>query len=98
MSTVVAILQARPERADEVARSLTELAARASGEPGALAYRVHRRDGDRFVVYERYEDAAARDAHFAAEPVVALLARFPELLVADPVVEFVDEIAGFERR
>ncbi|MFB8239523.1 putative quinol monooxygenase [Kitasatospora purpeofusca] len=97
MTMVLAMLRARPERADELDAALREVAGRTPGEPGALAYSVARQDGDRFLVVERYADDATRDAHFAAPYVAALLDRFPLLLAEEPVVEFAEVVTAFTR-
>ncbi|MFF8772542.1 putative quinol monooxygenase [Kitasatospora sp. NPDC015120] len=90
MTMVLAILRARPEQAAALDAALREVAEATLREPGALAYTVGRGDGDRFLVAERYADRAARDAHFAAPQVTALLARFPQLLAEEPLVEFAE--------
>ena len=93
----VAILKAKPEYAEEVERTIRGIAAVTPDEPGALTFVLHRQDPDTFIVYERYVDEAARDAHFAAPYVADFVARFPELLVADPQIEFAEELIGFFR-
>ncbi|MFE7192617.1 putative quinol monooxygenase [Kitasatospora sp. NPDC057541] len=97
MTMVLAILRARPEQADTLDAALREVAESTLREPGALAYTVGRQDGDRFLVVERYADHAAREAHFAAPYVAGLLARFPELLAEEPLVEFADVLTAFAR-
>jgi quinol monooxygenase YgiN len=92
MTVVLAILKATPEQAAEVERSLLALRQQTATEPGCLSYAVHRQEDHGFLVYERYTDHAARDAHFAAAHTTAFLARLPELLTADPQVEFGDEV------
>lgn len=94
MTTVFAILRPRPERADELERDLLALARSTAAEPGARAYSISRTDDDQFLVYERYADPPARDAHFAAPYLTALLARFPELLTTEPQVVFGTELQG----
>ncbi|MET8698156.1 putative quinol monooxygenase [Kitasatospora sp. NPDC004723] len=97
MTMVLAILRARPEQADALDAALREVAEQTLREPGALAYTVGRQDGERFLVVERYADHAARQAHFAAPYVTGLLARFPELLAEEPLVEFADVLTAFAR-
>ncbi|MFF2659128.1 putative quinol monooxygenase [Kitasatospora sp. NPDC058032] len=97
MTMVLAILRARPEQADALDAALREVAESTLREPGALAYTVARQDGERFLVVERYADHAAREAHFAAPYVTGLLARFPELLAEEPLVEFADVLTAFAR-
>jgi quinol monooxygenase YgiN len=54
------------ERADEIARLFRELRAASLGEEGCLGYEVCRGDADApgtFVLYEKWADQAALDAH-----------------------------------
>ena len=97
MAVCVAILRAKPEHAEEVERTIRGIAAATRDEPGALTFVLHRQGADTFIVYEKYTDEAARDAHFAAPYVAELVARFPELLVAEPQIEFAEELVGFAR-
>ncbi|MFJ5231057.1 putative quinol monooxygenase [Kitasatospora sp. NPDC088391] len=95
-SLVVAVLRARPEQADPLEAELRALAARTAEEPGALGYTVAR-EGERFLVLEEYRDDAAREAHFAAPYVRALLARFPALLAGEAQVETGARLTAFRR-
>ncbi|HEX3550382.1 MAG TPA: putative quinol monooxygenase [Candidatus Elarobacter sp.] len=64
-----------PEKADEVERLLRELREASLREDGCMGYEVCRGDGDApgtFVLYERWRDQAALDAHMAEEHFVRL--------------------------
>ncbi len=72
---VVARLRAAPGMGDALAALLVEQAAVVrAGEPGCIAYRLHRSpsDPDAFLFYEAYVDEAALDTHRASPD----LARF----------------------
>lgn len=97
MTVVIAILKARPEHAEEVERGLLALRRHAGDEPGALEYAVHRQDDTGFLVYERYADQAACDAHFAAPYVIEFLDSCTGWLVDAPRVEFGRVVARFDR-
>jgi quinol monooxygenase YgiN len=59
-----------PEQADEVERLLRELRAASLREDGCLGYEVCRGDADApgtFVLYEKWVDQAALDAHYETE-------------------------------
>ncbi|MDF2508649.1 MAG: antibiotic biosynthesis monooxygenase [Microbacterium sp.] len=60
---------ARPAVADEVDTLIQEYAESVRAEPGNETFEVYRRveDPDRFVVFERYRDREAFDAHLDAE-------------------------------
>jgi quinol monooxygenase YgiN len=57
------------ERADEAERLLAELRDATLREDGCLGYEVSRGNEDRntFVLYEKWRDRAALDAHFAMD-------------------------------
>lgn len=65
MLVVIARYRARPGRGDEVAALLAPHVAATRAEPGCETFLVNRStdDGDRFVLYERYADEAAFEAH-----------------------------------
>lgn len=95
MPMLIAMLNARPEKAEEVASLLRGLARHTSGEPGCDAYAVHRLrdDPNGFVVYERYRDQAACDAHFESAPLKEALTRFEHLLMGPPMLTWGQTLA-----
>lgn len=63
------------DRAEEVARLFRELRAASLREEGCLGYEVCRGDADApgtFVLYERWADQAALDAHYEQDHFVML--------------------------
>lgn len=57
-----------PDDADEVSAILRELAVASRAEPGCLGFEIARgEDGTTFVLYEKWRDRAALDAHYASE-------------------------------
>ena len=79
---VVAILRARPGKADELDRLLRSNAERTRLEPGCVAYVLHRGvdDPDMFALYETWKDRAALTTHFETPHMKALAARREELV------------------
>ena len=58
------------EKADEVERLLRELGAASRAEPGCAGFDVCRGDAENagtFVLFEKWRDQAALDAHYATE-------------------------------
>lgn len=96
MTVVIALLKPKPDYADEVEQRLRDLQRRTREEPGALEYAVHRRDGGGFLLYERYVDQAACDAHFAAPYVREFLNAAGRWLEEDPRVEFGRVLVSFQ--
>ncbi len=66
---VIAYWTAKEGEEEAVAAALAKLTEPSRAEPGNLAYVVHRdpEDRRRFVMYERYVDVAAYEAHAASE-------------------------------
>ena len=73
---VIAQYRARAGEADRVEEALRKMVAPTRAEPGNLDYQVFRDPADRslFVLFERYADEAAFDAHRATPHFSAWLA------------------------
>ena len=65
MLVVIAQYRTKAGQGDEVAAALALHGPEAAAEPGCRAFVVNRsrEDGDRFVLYEQYDDEAAFQAH-----------------------------------
>lgn len=81
---VVAIVDARPGQATAVAEAIAAVVAPTLKEPGCHEYVPHRdtEDGNRFVFVERWESAAALDAHNRSPHLQAFAAAIGPLLAA----------------
>ena len=89
---VVAILVARPGKAEELRALLTGMVRPSRAEPGNSQYNLWRDKGDleRFVIEERYLDDAAAAAHHATPHYKNYLLKINDLaertaLVLDPL-------------
>ena len=73
---VIAQYRAHAGEADRVEEALRQMVAPTRAEPGNLDYQVFRDPGDRslFVLFERYADESAFDAHRATGHFGAYLA------------------------
>jgi quinol monooxygenase YgiN len=76
---------ARPERLAEVERLISGLAEDVGREQGNLEFTVYQRTEDpcRFVVFERYADQPAFEAHLAAPYGAVFNAALGDLIVED---------------
>lgn len=96
--TLVADLEARPGRGDEVAAVLREsrIVRLTRSEPGCLAYDLCREAGspDRFTALESWRDLAALEEHLAAPHFAAVGATLAGLLAAAPVVRVLTPVDG----
>jgi quinol monooxygenase YgiN len=66
---IVATWEAREGSAEDVERAIVPLGLASRAEPGCLEWRAHRsiEHPNRFVLFERYRDMDAVDAHRASE-------------------------------
>lgn len=96
---LVCLFEARPEYRNTLLTALEKLVVHSRSEPGTLQYELltDNTDPNRMVVFERYVDAAAMDAHLNAETVSSTLAHFTEWLASDPVLLKCSGQAGFIR-
>jgi len=82
---------AHPAAADEVDALIQKYAESVRAEPGNETFEVYRRaeDPDRFVVFERYRDREAFDAHLGAEAGRAFNAALaPKIVEPQSVLSF----------
>jgi quinol monooxygenase YgiN len=83
---MIAILEARPGKADEFRGRIIELVREVRKEPGCIAfvpYEAHDTKG-RFYLYEVYTDAAAFEAHLETDHVRNFVGSIPSLSTSGP--------------
>lgn len=83
---VVAHINARPGKEDELQEALAALAVASHGEEGCIGYALHRNVQDplEFTTVEQWATPEAIGAHFETDHLKALLARADELLAQPP--------------
>jgi len=86
---VVATLQAKPDKREEIGVALAGAAAASRGDAGCVSYAFHRdlEDPDRYVSVELWEDQASLDAHFQAPHLAELFAVLGDQLAAPPDIK-----------
>ncbi len=84
----IAVLKAKPGKADALISVLTELAAETRKEKGAQEYGFIRDQKAPEVIlsYERWKDAEAESAHWETPHLAAAIEQFKDLLDAVPVI------------
>lgn len=94
---LVCLLDVRTECRNDLLSALDRLVEHSRTEPGTLQYEVLTdvENPGRIVVFERYTDAAALQAHLDSGPVSSALAKFGEYLSAPPVLVRSSLRAGF---
>jgi quinol monooxygenase YgiN len=84
---ILAILQARPGKENDVEEFLKSARALVLQETGTLSWFAVRLGPARFAIFDTFPDAAGRDAHLKGEIARALFARAEELFSTPPQVE-----------
>lgn len=88
MVVVIATIEARSGREEDLEQVLRSLVTETRREPGCLQYDLHVSADNpaAFALYERWESADALQAHFETEHMIAALGGFDELSEAGPVL------------
>jgi quinol monooxygenase YgiN len=86
-------LEAKPERADDVAAFLAGALDLVRAEPETKTWFAIRLGPTTFGIYDTFADDDGRQAHLAGRVAAALMENAPALLAQDPVIERVDVLA-----
>lgn len=86
-------LEAKPEKADDVATFLAGALDLVRDEPGTVTWFAMRIGPTTFAIFDTFRDESGRQAHLAGQVAAALMENAPTLLAAEPVIEQVDVLA-----
>ena len=89
----VARIEAKPERAAEVAELLSGALPLAEAEPGTIDWYAARTSPTTFWIFDTFETEDARQAHINGQIAAALMAKADELLAAPPQILPADILA-----
>jgi quinol monooxygenase YgiN len=87
-------LEAKPGKADEVAKFLRGGLAIVQDEPATTAWFAIQLGPSTFGIFDAFPDDAGRQAHLSGRVAAALMAQASELLAQPPVIEKVDVLAA----
>jgi len=90
---ILARVEAKPGKENEVLEFLKSALPLAEGEPGTVRWYALQIGPSTFGVFDTFETTDARDAHLNGEIAKALMANASELLAKEPVLEMVDLLA-----
>src|ERR1700730_11611074 len=90
---VLALLEAKPGKAEDLARFLEAGRALVVAEQGTVTWYAFRLSETTFGIFDTFETEDARQAHIDGEIPKALAAVAPDLLAADPDIRMVETIA-----
>lgn len=91
---LLARLEAKPGKQDEVAALLTSALPLANAEPATTVWFALKLGPTTFGIFDAFPDDAGRQAHLAGRIAAALMAKAPELLATPPTIEPVDVLAA----
>ncbi|HWD76144.1 MAG TPA: antibiotic biosynthesis monooxygenase [Solirubrobacteraceae bacterium] len=89
----VARIEAKPERAEDVAALLTGALPLAQAEPGTVEWYAARTSPTTFWIFDTFGSEDARQAHLNGEIAKALMAKADELLASAPEILAADVLA-----
>ena len=95
MITVLAILEAKPGKEDELNKALLALIEPTRKEEGCINYDLHRSvdDPKKFVFYENWTGRSALDVHMASPHLTSFVKRAKELLAGPLDVSFYEMLS-----
>ena len=90
----VARIEAKPDRADDVATLLTGARSLAEAEPGTVDWYAARTSPTTFWIFDTFGSEDARQAHINGEIAAALVAKVDDFLAAPPEILPADVLAA----
>jgi quinol monooxygenase YgiN len=90
----VARIEAKPERAEDVAALLIGALPLAVAEPGTVDWYAARTSPTTFWIFDTFATEDARQAHINGEIAAALMAKADELLASPPEILAADVLAS----
>jgi quinol monooxygenase YgiN len=91
---ILALLEAKPEKADELAAFLEGGLAIVNDEPGTITWYAFRVGPTTFGIFDTFETEEARQAHLSGAIPTALGQVAEDLLAAAPDIKTVDLLAA----
>jgi quinol monooxygenase YgiN len=90
---LLARLEAKPGKERELAEFIKSALPLAQAETETIRWYALQIGPSTFGIFDTFEEESGRDAHLGGEIAKALIAKAPELLSADPVIEKVSLLA-----
>jgi quinol monooxygenase YgiN len=90
---LLAILDAKPGKGDELAAFLESGRAIAAAEQGTVTWYAFKISDTRYGIFDTFETEDARQAHLTGQIPAALGQVGPDLLAADPDIRTIDIVA-----
>ena len=91
---ILARMEAKPGKEDEVAAFLEGALPLVQEEPGTVTWYAIRMSSSEFGIFDTFEDDSGRQAHLSGKVAEALMANAPELFLGSPEIGQVDVLAS----
>lgn len=91
---ILATLEAKPEKVEEVDAFLKSALPIVEAEEATTAWFAVRIGPTTFAIFDAFPDEAGREAHLAGDVANALMGRADELLAKPPQIEKIDVLAS----
>jgi quinol monooxygenase YgiN len=91
---LLARMEAKPGKEEEVAEFLRSAVPLAQAEPGTIEWFALRIGKSTFGIFDTFTDEPGREAHLSGKIAAALMTRASDLLAKPPVIEKVDLLAA----
>ena len=91
---LLARLEAKPGKEQEVANLLTSALPLANAEPATTVWFALKLGPSTFGIFDAFPNETGRQAHLAGQIAAALMAKAPELLAEPPTIEPVEVLAA----
>jgi quinol monooxygenase YgiN len=97
--TLIAFLQGKPEKRDELLTALREFVKPTRAEEGCVDYHLHISDDDPnlFIFYENWRSKADLDVHLKTPLLTALFKRRMDLLEKDIDIRFMRMDSAYDK-
>ena len=90
---IVARVEAKPDKENEVLEFLKSALPLAEAEPGTVRWYALKIGPSTFGIFDTFETVEGRQAHLSGPIAAALMANASTLLAKDPVIELVELLA-----
>ena len=97
--TLIAILQGKPEKRDELLATLREFVKPTRAEEGCFEYHLHisKDDPNQFIFYENWRSQPDLDVHLKTPLLAAFLGRTKDLLEKDVDMRYMTMDSAYDK-
>lgn len=100
MIAVVAVMNAKVGKEDEMENALHDIMSKVESEEGTLAYVLHRmkKKPQKFLMYEKYRDKEALSYHSSTPYFAELFGKIAPIMDGDPLIEVYEVLSSIKEK